>query len=643
MPRRIAFLAVLCLLLTLGTMLAARADKITDLCMAAGKGDLARVKTLVTAMPALVRSRDTGQTTALFHAVQAGKTNVATYLLDQGAEVNVVATDGLTPLHVAVIAGHAAVVELLLAHGAQIEAQDRRRMTPLHHAIYATQVITVAALLAHHADISATAGNGMMPLHLAALRGNPQIITLLLAQGAEIDALGAVGQAPLHLAVMSEKKAAVALLLAKGADPNVRNRENRTPLFYVRYSNEGYADDELLDAIAALLLKHGGKDPTAYLMPLYDQPICKGEMLLLPVDEIAEYFDITERTLKSGRELSMGAHKVVVRHNGAQVQIDGKPHTLPYPVQVQHDTTFIPVSLLTDAFNIKYVWDKQEQEFCLTDPRSEEQFVFALGNPLKNRTVTAEDRHGIHPIIDVGRKRLLGSVIDGRYTDDATTAAYLRSGEVYRFYAPDQYLGHGTGSPASDYRHAHSDLTTSPYSVDVDEAFGISGNWNALPRVPKTLDAKYKGYRDAVAAVLRQHKLSKAPIEIDQVLGIDLDGDGEQEQLISASALTSDVFSHAVFTENGFYSLLLLRKKIEGKYTTILLGGFFSSEYMNSKKSSVTAVVTYVLAAVLDVDGDGNQELIVRADSYNKDAIIIYRARGAGVDELLRWEAARDR
>jgi ankyrin repeat protein len=72
-------------------------------------------------------------------APQAAAAEMATLLLDRGAEPNARNWDDVTPLHQAVRARNLSVVEVLLARGADANARDKLRgSTPLRRAVSAT-------------------------------------------------------------------------------------------------------------------------------------------------------------------------------------------------------------------------------------------------------------------------------------------------------------------------------------------------------------------------------------------------------------------------------------------------------------------------------------------------------------------------
>jgi ankyrin repeat protein len=107
----------------------------TPIFAAAEGGDLATVRTAVEANPRLVEETEWGGATLLHDAVRHNHSDVATYLLDKNANVDVKADSGMTALHFAAQNGNIAIVTLLLDNGADINAVDTNGWTPLDRAI----------------------------------------------------------------------------------------------------------------------------------------------------------------------------------------------------------------------------------------------------------------------------------------------------------------------------------------------------------------------------------------------------------------------------------------------------------------------------------------------------------------------------
>ena len=91
-------------------------------------------------------------------------------------------------LHVAVLSSLPEMASVLIDCGAEIDAKKTDGATPLHLVSNIGYVETAKMLMARGANINAKNGYGETPLHLAAKSIQTEIARLLIARGADIDA-----------------------------------------------------------------------------------------------------------------------------------------------------------------------------------------------------------------------------------------------------------------------------------------------------------------------------------------------------------------------------------------------------------------------------------------------------------------------
>lgn len=211
---------------------------------------------------------------ALFGACREGHEEVALMLLEAGADVEAVDSEGSTPLVEAISGERPGVVKLLLDRGAHVNRPDCHELTPLMHAVRMSDHKIVEMLLFYGADVNAYDLRGRTPLmHVARARcvskkptpspypqlalPDPQashhnwnmnaesssssldvnlqalkLAKILISHGANVNAVRRdwTSSPLLHYAILRGNRELVELLLSNGADVNAKNNYGNTPL-----------------------------------------------------------------------------------------------------------------------------------------------------------------------------------------------------------------------------------------------------------------------------------------------------------------------------------------------------------------------------------------------------------------------------
>ena len=161
----------------------------------------------------------------LYGAAMDNNLKKARKLLRKGANVNV-RYSGVTPLHAAAQKGHAQMATFLLDHGAEVDAETPRDATPLHFAAQCGSRAVVVVLVERGANLEARDDCGKTPLVLAAGADKVGALEELLDRGADMNTkihadrhVGAP-ECDLLLYALDQKRgghsAAARMLLARG-------------------------------------------------------------------------------------------------------------------------------------------------------------------------------------------------------------------------------------------------------------------------------------------------------------------------------------------------------------------------------------------------------------------------------------------
>jgi ankyrin repeat protein len=249
-----------------------------DICMAALKGDEARVRTLLDLDPSLANKPSeyvtyyAGSGTPLKNAAMAGRMAIVQLLLEKGADPNL-PEEGIAPmghaLHSAVVYNHIEIVKLLLEHGAHpnvpvessadtLTAALERGDKAMINLLCSFGAARSLDLLAYYGDIQTAAAvlkanpalaDNVPALETAAGQGNEDFIHLILHYQPDLPKHIAVGVESRGPQDAIKSRELTEFLFQRGMNANFRNWLGITPLH--RFAARGDIHN------AALFLEHG--------------------------------------------------------------------------------------------------------------------------------------------------------------------------------------------------------------------------------------------------------------------------------------------------------------------------------------------------------------------------------------------------
>lgn len=234
------------------------------------------------------------------------------------------------------------------------------------------------------------------------------------------------------------------------------------------------------------------------------------------------------------------------------------------------------------------------------------------------------------PILDLKVGGLIGGVKNGKFIDAKTTFAGVKKDQEYNIYTLDSGMSEDNmilnlSAPDSPCEEFHAISTENELLLGI--AVGTNANWKVLPRAVKQMSLTDKTYLGIVGGILKLKGLPNAKPRIEQAVRVDLDGDGTEEVLISATSYSGTPQPSA---SAGDYSFILLRKIVGGKAQNIMI----SEEYIK-KNIEFGAPTKFEISSVADLNGDGKMEIIIYDAYYEGSGAIVYEMKNNKPTKVL--------
>jgi hypothetical protein len=250
----------------------------------------------------------------------------------------------------------------------------------------------------------------------------------------------------------------------------------------------------------------------------------------------------------------------------------------------------------------------------------------------------------VHPITTLDGKDgyLLGGVVGTNWKDADEVAEKIKGGERYSVYDFKRKVGEEIGNrPVPDEYYSAFEITFEGYGTTInedarggkdyasvfDQCLALAIDWNALPRVPKLLPCNTTSYNSVLIGILKRHGLRNPQIVKQQVIKVDLEGDGVEEVLLTASNFIVGEYDSEpwlpVTRQKGKYSIVILRKVINGRVENIELA--VEVCHKDEPAAQGPPYASYV-PFILDADGDGQLEIFVQSNYYEGWGYNIYKS-----------------
>ena len=256
----------------------------------------------------------------------------------------------------------------------------------------------------------------------------------------------------------------------------------------------------------------------------------------------------------------------------------------------------------------------------------------ALSCTLLALSVTISDAADLHPIVEVDTGYFFGATDNGKWIKAEKAAKAVGAETTYRVYGLTASLGETKGGkPAALEDVCMETMSVSLSSKPEKGVIALAAPWNALPRKARIADPTQQVYINAVRDFLKARGIKEPQVKIKGILRVDLDGDGEDEVLLSATNyLSAEDEEVPASSPKGSYSIVLLRRVVAGKLKTQVVAG-----EIHANAKNFNAPNWYDVSAVLDLDGDGKLEVVVHSHYYEGGSTTIYRCDPAKITPLL--------
>ncbi len=278
---------------------------------------------------------------------------------------------------------------------------------------------------------------------------------------------------------------------------------------------------------------------------------------------------------------------------------------------------------------------------------------FSEGKPILKLSAgqLTKSNNNINKVNPIVCRYIIGSYVLGKWLGVDSTFEELSGHETYKIYSMTNYIGEGKGlskEPATEeVQGAQPGVTISTsngtfdpgektasgtdYSKNFSSRIAVGADINALPRIPQKLSNDIYTYKNVVGGIIGRQGFKAQDVNIRQALKIDLEGDGVDEVLLTASNV--DISSDE--EDKNTYSVVILRKLINGKVENIIIR---EEHYINGKSTHGYRSTALYVPFVLDCNGDGTMEVLVDGIFAPGNFMDVYEIKGSNVTKVLSNE-----
>jgi hypothetical protein len=235
-------------------------------------------------------------------------------------------------------------------------------------------------------------------------------------------------------------------------------------------------------------------------------------------------------------------------------------------------------------------------------------------------------------IVDGSAGYLLGASRNGQWIKAEDARHMVRGGETYSVLSGARLTGLTKGGKAESFGVPCEDTQLVKLN-SASRGIAVTALQKPWPRPVKQWNSRHAGYRQIVARWLKARGIKNPQVGTMRIWHVDLDGNGTSEVLINAvrqNAKGGSPQHIAASSAAGDYSVVLLRH-VSGK--TVKTVPVASEIYPAAKTFNAPSVSD--MMSILDLNGDGRMEIVLRDRYYEGDSVGVYEWKGGKAHEVL--------
>ena len=239
----------------------------------------------------------------------------------------------------------------------------------------------------------------------------------------------------------------------------------------------------------------------------------------------------------------------------------------------------------------------------------------------------------IVPIVELAHRGLMGGVLNGKWIAPAKVAPKMKDETEFVLVGwKGVEEGGVTLGKKGEKEDVCQDFTRMQFELEQDHgiAIGSAAKWNPVPRVPKIIDPNGATYKTVVTNFLKRKGIARPVVKIKEAFRVDLEGDGVEEVVLSATHYKNGLSSDAW---PGDYSFVIVRKAVGKVITDHLLKGDFILKRVN-----FGAPGEHHISALADLNGDGKMEIVLNGSYYEGDFASAYEMKNGKPVEIKEFE-----